>query len=279
MRRAGRVILALVAAVLAVGLVVHLTARRLFDMEIDAAVAAVGAVAPTPVGRDRLPPLIRAFAERAVAGRSVLPAAVRFDQAAEMKLTPDAGWTPVSAHQTVGVGAPAFVWDARARMAPLIGVRVIDAYVGGTGRLKVRLLGSIPMSEATGPEVSRSELFRYLAELPWAPYAMLGNPALRWRQVDASTVEVSSETADGQTASVRIIFDEAGDIIAAEAGDRPREANGRFIPTRWRGDFSDYKDFGGVRLPSHAEVAWMLETGPHVYFRGDILSYEAPAPD
>ncbi len=279
MRRAGRVILVLVAAVLVVGLIVHLTARRLFDMEIDAAVAAVGAVAPTPVDRGRLPPLVRAFAERAVAGRSALPAAVSFDQAAEMKLKPDGGWTPVSAHQTVGIGAPAFVWYARAQLAPLIGVRVIDAYVGGAGRLKVRLLGSIPMSEATGPEVSHSELFRYLAELPWAPDAMLGNPALHWREVDAATVEVSAETADGQTASVRFVFDAAGEIIAAEADDRPRETGGRFVPTRWRGDFSDYREFDGVRLPAHAEVAWVLPGGPYVYFRGDILSYAAAAPD
>jgi Family of unknown function (DUF6544) len=279
MRRAGRVVLVLVAAVVVVGLVVHLTARRLFVMEVDATVEAVSAVAPTPVDREGLPPLVRAFAERAVAGRPALPAAVSFDQAAEMRLKPDAGWTPVSAHQTVGIGAPAFVWDARARMAQLIGVRVIDAYVGGTGRLTVRLLGSIPISEATGPEVSRGELFRYLAELPWSPYAMLGNPALRWREVDDSTVEVSAATADGQTASVRLVFDEAGDIIAVEADDRPRESEGRFLATSWRGDFSDYKDFGGVRLPARADVAWMLETGPYVYFRGDVLSYDVAAPD
>jgi len=273
MRRAGRVVLVLVAAILVVGLVVHLTARRLFDLEIKAAVAAIGAVAPTPVDREGLPPLVRAFAERSLAGRSALPAAVSFDQAAEMKLKPDAGWTPVSAHQTVGIGAPAFVWDASMTIYPPVSVRVIDAYVGGTGRLKVRLLGSIPISGAAGPEVSRSELFRYLAELPWAPYAMLGNPALRWREVDASTVEVSAATADGQTARVRLIFDAAGDIVAAEADDRPRETEGRFVPTPWRGDFSDYRDFGAVRLPARAEVSWGLPGGRYVYFRGDILSY------
>ena len=278
MRRAGRVVLVLVAAILVVELIVHLVAYRLFNMEIDATVAGVGAVAPTPVDRQSLPPPVRAFAERAVPSGSALPAVVVFDQAAEMKLRPDAGWTLVSAQQTVGIGAPAFVWDARTTIYPPVSVRVIDAYVGGVGRLKVRLFGSIPISGAAGPEIDQSELFRYLAELPWAPYAILGNPALHWREVDASTVEVSAKTADGRTATVRLIFDAAGDIIASEADDRPRETEGRFVPTRWRGDFSDYREFDGVRLPAHAEVAWVLPGGPYVYFRADILSYDVAAP-
>ena len=70
-----------------------------------------------------------------------------------------------------------------------------------------------------------------------------------------------------------MIFDAAGDIVAAEADDRPREAGGRFVPTGWRGEFSDYRDFDGIRLPAHAEVSWLLDDGPYTYFRGDLVSY------
>ena len=179
-------ILVILFAVFIAGLVAHLTARRLFGMEIEAAFAEVGAVKPSEVDRTGLTPIVRAFAERALAGKPGLPDKVEFTQAAEMKLRPDAAWTKVPAHQTIGIGAPAFAWDAWAGIAPLIGIRVIDAYVGGAGRLKVRLFGSIPLATATGPQVTYAELFRYLAELPWAPHAILGNPSLRWREIDAT---------------------------------------------------------------------------------------------
>ena len=205
----------------------------------------------------------------------IVPAKVSFTQNVEMKLRPDAGWTKVAARQVVGIGAPAFAWDARADIMPLVSMRVIDAYVGGEGRLKVRLLGSIPVADAAGPEVTYGELYRYLAELPWAPQAILGNPSLRWRQIDDTNVEVSAETPDGAVARVRLTFDAAGDITSVEAEDRPREDKGAFIPTGWRGEFSDYRDFGGIRLPAHAEVSWLLDDGPYTYFRGDLVSYQA----
>lgn len=262
-------------AILIVALVVHLTARRLFDMEIEAAFAAVGKVAPVAVDRAALPPLVRAFAERAIGETGDLPTRVSFTQDAALKMRPEAEWTSVTARQVIGIGAPAFAWDARADIMPLVGMRVIDAYVGGEGRLRVRLLGSIPVANATGPEVNYGELYRYLAELPWAPQAILGNPALRWRQIDDASVEVAAETSDGDLARVRLTFDAAGDIVAIEADDRPREEKGAFLHTRWRGEFTDYRDFGGIRLPAHAEVSWLLDDGPFTYFRGDLVSYEA----
>jgi len=266
-------ILVAVAVVIAALLAAHLIARDRFNTEIEAAFAGVGAVAPVAVERDGLPPLVRAFAERNTAGHPDLPREVRLTQAVEMKLKPDGGWTKVPARQAIGIGAPAFAWDARATMAPLVSVRVIDAYMGGEGRLKVRLFGSVPMATVTGPDATYAELFRYLAELAWAPHAILGNPGLRWRTIDATTVEVAAETPDGRTARVRLLFDAGGEIVAIEADDRPREEGGKSARQPWRGDFSDYRDFGGIRIPARAEVSWITETGPYAYFRGEIVDY------
>ncbi|MCB1487980.1 MAG: hypothetical protein KDJ88_11055 [Bauldia sp.] len=270
----GVILIIIVVAVVA-ALAAHLVARRLFDREIEAAFAGVGAVTPVAVDRDGLPPPVRAFAERNTAGRPDLPREVRLIQAAEMKLKPDAGWTKVSARQAIGIGAPAFAWDANATMAPLVSVRVIDAFVEGEGRLKVRLFGSVPMVTATGPEASYGELFRYLAELAWAPHAILANPALRWRAIDGRTVEVAADTADGQTARVRLIFDTDGDVVAIEADDRPRDEGGKLVPQPWRGTFGDYRDFDGIRIPTRADVTWITDAGPFTYFRGEVVTYQA----
>jgi len=54
-------------------------------------------------------------------------------------------------------------------------------------------------------------------ELAWAPHAMLHNPQLSWREIDATTVEVSAESQAGR-ARVRLIFENA-DITRVEADD------------------------------------------------------------
>ena len=56
---------------------------------------------------------------------------------------------------------------------------------------------------------------RYLAELIWAPHAKRHNPALSWREIDATAVEVSASSAGGP-ARVRLIC-ENGDVARIEA--------------------------------------------------------------
>ena len=187
----------------------------------------VDAVEPSEVDRTGLPPIVRAFAERALAGKPELPDKVEFTQAAEMKLRPDAAWTKVPARQAIGIGAPAFAWDAWAEIAPLIGIRVIDAYVGGEGRLKVRLLGSIPLATATGPEVTYAELFRYLAELALGAAGhprQSGAPLACDRRDDGRGLGGYARRAN--VARVRLIFD-AGGRHRCDRGRRPAAGGGR----------------------------------------------------
>jgi hypothetical protein len=91
---------------------------------------------------------------------------------------------------------------------------------------------------------------RYLSELAWAPHAMLHNPQLSWREIDATTVEVSAESQAGP-ARVRLIF-KNGDITRIEADDRPRTVGRRIVPTRWQERCCDYREMNGCRIPTRA---------------------------
>lgn len=214
---------------------------------------------------------MRAFASRA-APTGVIPRAVRLRQRAEMRAGPGDSWQRHTAEQTIGVREPGFVWLARVRLAPFVWARVLDAYAGGEGLIEVRLFDSVRLARAAGPEVSRGELMRYLAELAWAPQAMLHNRHLRWREIDAATVEVSAESAGGP-ARVRLVF-EGGDLARIEADDRPRAVGRGTVPTGWRGRFSDYRDLGGCRIPTRAEVEWLLDAGPFTCWRGEVTAFE-----
>lgn len=156
-------------------------------------------------------------------------------------------------------------------IARLLPVRILDSYVDGQGLLEARLFGSVPVARVTGAEVSKGELMRYLAELAWAPHAMLRNARLRWREIDAATVEVSADSASGP-ARVRLVFED-GDITGIEADDRPRMVGSRPIPTPWRGRFFDYRRLDAWRVPTCAEVSWILEGQLCPVWRGKVTSY------
>ena len=137
------------------------------------------------------------------------------------------------------------------------------------GRLDVRLLG-LPLQRQSGPELTRGEAFRYLAEIAWVPQAILANPQLRWRQLDDRSAEVSTEAA-GEQIAVRLTFRD-GEIVQTLA-ERPRlEAGG--TTTRWIGEYSDYASFNGIRMPTRGEVRWELPDGPFTYWRGTITCAE-----
>lgn len=149
-------------------------------------------------------------------------------------------WQPFIAEQVISIQQPCFAWLARMAVAPLASARVLDCYVDGRGLLEARLFGSLRLVRAAGPQASKGELMRYLAELPWAAHAMLHNPQLSWREIDLATVEVSAESAAGP-ARVRLIF-ENGDITRVEADDRPRAVGRRTVPTPWQGCCCDYRE-------------------------------------
>jgi hypothetical protein len=139
-----------------------------------------------------------------------------------------------------------------------------------SGLLEVRL-GRLLLQRKRGPELSRGEAFRYLAELAWAPQAIVANPALQWVEVDESTAEVATRVGTDRI-GVRVIFDEDGQI-AQTVAERPRIEAENAI-TRCVGEYRDYRDFEGVVVPTRGEVRWELPSGPFSYWRAAITSFE-----
>jgi hypothetical protein len=151
-----------------------------------------------------------------------------------------------------------------------VAIRVTDSYDGREGLLEVRALG-LPLQRSRGPELSQSEAFRYLAEIAWAPHAILSNPQLEWRELDERTVELATPVA-GERIAVRLTFNEAGEITQTVA-QRPRLESGNAL-TPWIGDVAEYRDLGGARLPTRCEVRWELPDGPLTYWRGTVTALQ-----
>ena len=173
-----------------------------------------------------------------------------------------------SATQTISIRTCAFDWRARAGPFGVVSAR--DALKDGEGRFEVMALGFIPIVRAEhSSALVRGELMRYLAELAWAPDAILHNTELRWRKDGPDTLSVSAGT--GETASeVMLSLDGEGRIGGSFSPDRPRSATAPFLPTPWRGRFSDYRRHENRWLPFAGEVAWEIDGKEFVYWQGRI---------
>lgn len=216
-----------------------------------------------------IPDRLRRFAERNAGSRSASAAGKRvcLEQTGTMCQKPGAAWRPFSATQWMAVDEVAFCWRARATMAPLVTATVVDAYEHGRGRLEVKLWGTLPVVRASGAEIDRGEVQRYLAELPWNPEAILANRALRF---DVGPDGATRVWVGGPETYVDLHFDREGDIVRTYSETRARGDDG---VAPWEGRFERYDRIGGVRVPMQGEVAWHLPSGRFPYWRGELTAY------
>ncbi|RYZ12158.1 MAG: hypothetical protein EON61_08990 [Alphaproteobacteria bacterium] len=194
-------------------------------------------------------------------------------QTGRMRQDPASGWMKFSARQTISSHACAFEW--RARTGPLGMVSIRDALSGGEGALDVRVLGFIKIAHRDpSPALTRGELMRYLAEVAWAPDAILFNTALRWRSDGPDRLMVGAGAGDAE-AEVTLTLDSDGRIASVFAADRPRGVKDTFTPTPWQGRFTDYRQRQGFWLPFSGEVSWAIGASTFVYWEGRIEEWEA----
>lgn len=211
---------------------------------------------------------MRGYAERVISNQPATGRRVRVRQIGEMTLKPGARPRRFTAIEQFDIDRVAFVWRARFAILGPLALHVTDRYESGEGLLEVRVLGA-PLQRTRGPELTRGEAFRYLAEIAWVPQAILANPQLEWRELDDRAVEVATY-AGGERIAVRLCFSETGEITKTVA-ERPRLEAGNAL-TPWIGEYGSYGEFGGVRIPTRGEVRWELPEGPFTYWRGKITS-------
>ena len=122
--------------------------------------------------------------------------AVRLRQQGEFFM--NGTWKPLRAEQVFSTIPPAFMWDARISMAPLIPVYVRDSYVGGRASMRASVLAVYPVVDQTGDaRLNGGALMRYLGEAAWFPTRLLAGHGLTWVAVDANSAQAT--LVDGAT--------------------------------------------------------------------------------
>ena len=179
-------------------------------------------------------------------------------------------WKSLKAAQSFSSTPPAFVWDARIRLAPLIAIRVHDSYLDGEGAIRATAASLIPLVHRRGTrELNEGALMRFLAEAVWIPTRLIPEEGLRWEEMDARRSRAILEDGDTR-AELEFTFGDDGRVESIYSPGRFRDVNGVGVPTPWICRLDEWGRVDGFRVPLAGEVAWLLPEGDLVYWRARI---------
>ena len=183
-------------------------------------------------------------------------------------------WMPFEAEHLVTPSPIGFLWNARVTVAPLLHVRVRDAYIDGSGSGHVSLMSAFRISAAADtPEINSGSLHRFLAEAVWCPVALLPSPKLRWSAIDANSA-VATLTDHDISVSLEFRFAERGEVTAIYTPARWGTFGGKYEQKPWEGHFRDYERRNGFWVPREGDVGWYVDDEWRPVWKGTVLEFD-----
>ncbi|MCF6261874.1 MAG: hypothetical protein L3J98_17255 [Gammaproteobacteria bacterium] len=194
------------------------------------------------------------------------------EQVGQLKLTPKSkGWSTFKATQFIWQDTVSFLWDAKINITPLFYVRVRDSLIEAIGEGNVYLMSALSIgSDKDKPELNSGALYRYLAEAVWHPTALLPQSGVIWEPVSENKA-IAHFTKFNISVSIEFTFNNVGEIIGIYTVDRYGKFENKYIKYPWEGQFSDYKEFDGIKIPTKGEVGWHLPDGWWLFWKGEII--------
>ena len=225
---------------------------------------------------DGLPAPAARYLRAAIApGTPLLPAA-RLTMTGSIKL--GTRWLPFRARQVIAPHG-ASVWSAR--VAGILSGS--DGYAEGSGSMRWKLLGLIPVVRAEGADVSRSSAGRFGAEAMWVPTSLLPRFGVKWT-VDDPTAITASFKKDEVDLALHLELGRDGRMRSIHL-DRWGDADGSgtFGLVPFGMDVTGYGTFNGLSIPRAGRGGWFHDTDrwdEGEFFRYEITALQLiPAPD
>jgi hypothetical protein len=240
--------------------------RAQFERDISSGLARpLEAAVVTEADLSALPePVRRYLSATGVVGRPMVRNyRVRFR--GRIRSGPGSRWMPFDADQQSFADEPTRLFFMHARMFGLP-VEVFHRRIGGHATMQVKVAGAIPMVEARGEVMDRSEAVTLFNDMCLLAPGTLLDPRIVWEAVDARTAR--ARFTDGeQTISATLLFGDDDLLTNFISDDRSRSSpDGKtFTRLRFSTPTRDYRDFGPARLGSYGEARWMLPDGEFTY--------------
>ena len=194
--------------------------------------------------------------------------AVRLRHDGQFKTDLKKDWIAITGDEYFLADTPGYIW-----IGTTTWFSACDQYVAGRGSLTARLLGVLPVVRGTGPSYDQGELLRWVAEAVWFPTSLLPGGQAVWSPVDEDSATLTL-TDHGQTVACLMTFNGQGEIVRYQA---QRYSDETHIGT-WIGYLSDYREMHGLRVPTHASAAWVIEGEEKPYARFTLRDIEYDHP-
>ncbi len=149
------------------------------------------------------------------------------------------------------------LWRARTRVNGLP-VGGSDRVIDGKGRMDWRLFGLFPVMKASGPDITRSALDRFLAELIWLPSALAG-PEVEWTAQDDTRIKAALPLGEGRT-SLTLRIDEKGQPRHLRMQRWGNPDGGDFRSHAFGALFEEEKQFQRFTIPAKLRAGWFFGT-------------------
>jgi len=208
-----------------------------------------------------LPELAQRYLLHAIKPGTPLARRAELKMSGMLKPKEDGTWMPLQATQILTPGR-GFIWKAKAKAVGPVFMRATDHYADGSGRMRISLLGLLPIVNASNPDIAKSAAGRLLGESCWLPTTFLPQYGAVWQEVDSLHAKVTV-TVDDLTATLILTIDEEG---------RLKEV----VLPRWKDDIKEYvpfgvvikeeQEFGGYTIPSRLHGGWWYGSEQYAEF-------------
>jgi hypothetical protein len=152
----------------------------------------------------------------------------------------------------------------------------LHAYGETDASMRIRLLSLVPVVDLAGFDMMRAETVTILNDMCLFAPGNLLDPAIRWRELDASSVE-ATYTNGPHTVRAVLVFDNSGALVNFWSDDRPAlaEDGKTMLPQRWSTPIRDYRTFGPYRLATRGEGRYAPTSGEYAYIEIEVHELNA----
>ena len=216
-----RLVLAVVAVIIGAGTAALVAGSMSWNRATGAAVELVTASTPSPAfdvaKLDQLPPPVLRYFQKVLPDRQPMIRSAIATQDAEFFI--NGAWRPLRATQHFRTSPPAFVWDARIDMVPLMPAFVRDSYIDGRGEMRASMFGVLTLANQSDKrELNLGALQRFLGEAIWMPTALLPSESVTWAPRDDRSA-LATLTDGPNSVTLQFVFGDDG-MVKSLSGDR-----------------------------------------------------------
>jgi hypothetical protein len=234
-------------------------------LRLTAAAAATETFDPAMTAE--LPAAVQRWLGHAISPGTPLWRSVELTMHGQIKL---GRWRPFTARQVL---APpdGYIWAATARLAGLP-VTGYDRLSSGTGQMRWRLLGMIPVMTAAGPDVTRSACGRLAGEICLLPTAFR---QAAWTEGEQPGTAVATWRFGGGTEAAELDVTSGGRLTQVRVNRWGNPGGAPFGRFPFGVQVEAESEFGGITIPSVLRAGWWWGTGRQPegeFFRAEITS-------